>query len=264
MKTATRLVMLLLTLAALTACGDDPASEPERPTPPAVGLTIDPTPAPEPTATSVPPTVTPVPPTETSVPADTPIPTDTPGPTSTSIPPTVTLVPPTATPEPATAFEAGTYKVGDEIEPGIYAGRAGIGILNSCSWQRLSGVSGESEDVIAIELNEGQFYVEVMPTDKYFEVGCEIVPLEKWPIPASPTTKLEPGMYIVNRDIAPGTYKGKAGTGVLNSCSWQRLSGVSGESEEIIAIELKEGQFYVTVEASDFALRTACELTLEE
>ena len=43
-------------------------------------------------------------------------------------------------------------------------------------------------------------------------IGCEITPIEDWPAPAQPLTAIGPGTYLVGRDIAPGTYRGKAGS----------------------------------------------------
>ena len=118
---------------------------------------------------------------------------------------------PVATPEPELSLGPGTHKVGTDIEPGVYAGKAGIDVSDWCSWKRLSGVTGDSDDVIAIEIEQGQFYVEILPTDKYFNVACEITPLADWPIPDEHPTKIEQGTYLIGRDISPGTYAGKAG-----------------------------------------------------
>ena len=168
------------------------------------------------------------------------------------------------TPEPELSLGPGTHKVGTDIEPGVYAGKAGIDGSDWCSWKRLSGVTGDSDDVIAIEIEQGQFYVEILPTDKYFNVACEITPLADWPIPDEHPTKIEQGTYLIGRDISPGTYAGKAGIDVSDWCSWKRLSGVTGDSDDVIAIEIEQGQFYVTIEATDYAFTTACELTLSE
>ena len=111
--------------------------------------------------------------------------------------------------------------MGREISPGIYAGRAGTEILDSCSWERLSGASGES-DIIAIDNPHGQFYVEVFDTDKYFRTSCVLTPLVEWPAPDKPFSKIEIGTYIVGREISPGIYAGRAGTEILDSCSWER------------------------------------------
>ena len=81
-------------------------------------------------------------------------------PVSTSV---ATSTPSTAAPtlEPTgpvpIGFGPGTNQVGKDIQPGIYAGRAGDGTLDGCSWRRLSGVSGEISDIIAIDNAVGNF-----------------------------------------------------------------------------------------------------------
>ena len=163
--------LILLGLLASLACGTE---EPD------VAATIQSTVTPTSTATPVlvptevspseereSPTTT-VPTTPTSVVATTSVPTPTSAtpPTYTPKPttrPTATLEP-TATPE--VGFESGTYRVGSDIQPGIYVGKAGNNVLDSCYWARLSGVSGELSDVIANDIANGQFFVEVMDTDK--------------------------------------------------------------------------------------------------
>jgi hypothetical protein len=46
----------------------------------------------------------------------------------------------------------------------------------------------------------------------------------------------------------------------MDSCYWVRLKDVRGEFRSIIANDNAIGQFYVLVQASDFALTTRCEL----
>ncbi len=178
----------------------------------------------------------------------------------------IPTTPATATPEPTPVpgYRAGTHAVGRDITPGIYAGRAGEGLFDSCYWARLSGVSGELDDIIANDNANGQFYIHVLESDGYLEVGCRIVPIEEWPLPDEPSTSVEPGMHLVGRDIAPGTYQGEAGTGLLDSCYWGRLSGLSGELDDIIANDNANGSFYVSVSPTDIALATHCALELVE
>ena len=153
---------LILSLL-LVACGgsgepaDGAASTPTQAPEPMVTQALTPTLAPESTAT------------QALTPTLAPEPTATQG-----LPPTLALEP---TPTSLLGFGPGTYQVGKDIQSGIYAGRAGIGILDSCSWQRLSGVSGEIADIIAIDNPMGQFYVEVFDTDKYFKTSCVLTPL---------------------------------------------------------------------------------------
>ena len=79
--------------------------------------------------------------------------------------PTLTPTPvPTPTPE-VPLIRVGTHIVGEDIEPGIYFGEAEGGVLGSCYWQRLSGLSGETSDIIANDIAVGRFYIEVLPTD---------------------------------------------------------------------------------------------------
>ena len=139
--------------------------------------------------------------------SSTPEPTRTPTPEPTPI----QAATPTHTPEPTpteipVGFGPGTYEVSKDISPGTYVGRAGTGALDSCSWTRLSGASGEFSDVIAVDNARGQFYVEILDTDKYFRTGCVVTPLEAWPTPDEPLSEIEVGMYIVGQDISPGTY----------------------------------------------------------
>ena len=157
------------------------------------------------------------------------------------------------------------YIVGRDIAAGIYAGNPGSEDGDSCYWKRLSGASGESGDIISNDIARGQFYVEVKSTDSYFAVRCEVItPLAEWPVPSQALTTLEPGMYLVDRDISPGTYSGQAGDGILDSCYWKRLSGVSGDFTELIDNDIATGTYSVVVEDTDFALATRCSLSLVE
>ena len=214
--------------------------------------TAEPTAAPQPSPTSAPvvspPTATPQ---DTAAPI---LPTSTPPPTPT----------PTPTPAPKLSLEPGMYKVGNDIEPGIYVGETGIDIFESCYWARLADASGDFDSIISNDNAIGHFYIEVQPTDEYLKFDCEITPIEDWPVPSESLTQIGPGTYIVGRDIAPGTYRGKAGSDVLDSCYWARLSGLSGDFDDIIANENANGSYYMTVASTDFALTTGCDLELAE
>ena len=176
-------------------------------------------------------------------------------------PPTVSPTEP-PTPTPRAGIDPGTYQVGVGIQPGTYAGKTGTGTLESCYWVRLSGVSGDFSDIIANGNASGLFYVEILNTDKYFTIDCAITPLDAWPDPDEPMSNIEPGTYLIGRDIRPGTYAGKTGTGILESCYWVRLSGVSGDFSDIIANDNATGPFFVEVQESDYALSTDCTLEL--
>jgi tetratricopeptide (TPR) repeat protein len=85
-------------------------------------------------------------------------------------------------------------------------------------------------------------------------------------IPVIPTARptrnpniIRAGTYIVGKDIQPGTYKGQAGSDVMHSCYWARLSNLSGE-DDILANDNSMGQYYVEVVKGDYAFKTDCEL----
>ena len=183
-------------------------------------------------------------------------------PTTTKIPvPTAIPIPPTATTD-LNIINTGTYIVGTDIDPGIYRGEAGYDLFDSCYWARLEDVSGELDAIIANDNAKGQFYVELLDTDYALETGCELVPLDSLPIPVGdlPIT-IQPGTYIVGRDILTGTYKGQAGEDILDSCYWSRLSDLTGSLNSIISNDNATGQYYIQIQDSDFALSTGCELT---
>ncbi len=240
------LSLLVLALAVALACATEESSPTPTPIPTNnIPETLEPSPIPmEPTHTPTP--------EPTSTPTPTPAPTATPTPT------------PTPTPEPKLSLGPGMYQVGTDIAPGIYAGLVGTDVLDSCYWARLSGASGDFSEIIANDNAMGQFYVEIQPADKYFEVRCKVTSLADWTFPSAPLSEIGPGMYLVGRDIAPGIYSGKAGTDVLDSCYWARLSGVSGNLNDIIANDNAVGQYYINVRASDYALQTGCELRLTD
>lgn len=92
---------------------------------------------------------------------------------------------------------------------------------------------------------------------------------------ASPPTPAEPeqptqrptdeipgdGTFLFGEDIKPGTYRaaGPADSAIPN-CYWARLSGTSGELDEIIANGNTAGPATVTISSSDRAFQTTgCE-----
>ncbi len=179
-------------------------------------------------------------------------PTPTPAPTNTTAPTATTR--PTATEIPG-LIEPGTYLVGDDVDPGIYVGYTDTG---SCYWQRLSGLGGSIDDIIANDNAVGRYYVEVNSTDKAFQTACPMLPLDQVR-PYDGGDTLVSGMYLVGTDIQPGTYKGKVESG---SCYWARLRGVGGTFRDIIANDNATGQFFVQVSPNDFALQISCEASL--
>jgi len=169
---------------------------------------------------------------------------------------------PTPTPEIEGLVKEGTHLVGTDIQPGLYVGLAGEGLMDSCYWARLSNLTG-SDDILANDNAQGQYYLEVLPGDKALETACELLPIDKVPPRDQFLGLLPPGTYLIGRDIEAATYRGQAGTDIVESCYWARLSNVSGD-DNILANDNATGQFFVEVLASDFALQVGCEVEKQQ
>jgi len=189
--------------------------------------------------TTVPATTTTLPPTTSTTAATT-----TSAPETTTTTPTTTSVPP---PEPA--FSAGNHVVGEEVEPGIYE-TGSVTSLLGCSWERLSGVSGTPEEIIAGNEVSNHEVVEIVATDAAFDTNCEA-----WYTltPVDPLmTTIPEGKWVLGTHIGPGTYQAAGG----NDCTWERLSGVSGTPEEIVATDQPAGEPVVEINPGDFAFNS--------
>ena len=218
---------------------------------PAPGATA--TAMPSPTATTPEPTATAaLMPTATGASVATPMPSATAAPTPTNIP----------TPVTTASISAGTYRVGTDLAAGLYRGDASTGILGFCYWARLSGLSGQLDEIIANDTPMGQFFVEIMETDAAFETGCTIEPVLDSGLTSAPPiiSSITPGTYRIGIDIPAGLYRGDASNASTGFCYWARLSGFSGELEEIIANDVPSGQFFVQVAETDGGLSTSCAL----
>lgn len=248
------LVVLLLAAAALAG--------PRRPSGPVVA---DATPSASPTF--VVPSVAQVSTSPTSVPSLTPSPPPTPSPspsaspTSPPIPsptaePTATQAPtPTATPEvpPASDFAEfydGLWEVGIDIEPGTYRT---LDYTSGCYWERLSGFSGDFEDIIANNFASGFQVVTIKDRDAGFSSDdCGDWTGDLSQVTES-DTEFDEGIYIVGTDVRPGTYSADAGDG----CYWARLKGFSGQFGDIIANDFRDsGQSIARIRPSDTGFST--------
>lgn len=173
-------------------------------------------------------------------------------------------IPPTDKPEPTLIPEIeglvkeGTHLVGTDIEPGIYVGLAGEGLLSSCYWARLSNLTG-TDDILANDNAEGLYYLEVLETDRALETACELLPIDQVPPPETFPTFVSVGTYLIGRDIEAGLYRGTAGDDLMESCYWARLKNVNGDND-ILANDNATGQFFVEVLPTDFAVKFGCEV----
>ncbi|MEX1208395.1 MAG: calcium-binding protein [Acidimicrobiia bacterium] len=144
-------------------------------------------------------------------------------------------------------FGAGTHQVGSDIQPGVYRNK---NFSDFCYWERLSGFSGEFDDIIANDFTSVSAIVTIKPSDAGFsgDGDCGSWTSNLSPVTASLTADFDPGTYIVGVDIAAGTWRNK---NFSDFCYWERLSGFSGEFDDIIANDFTSDQSIVTISASD-------------
>jgi hypothetical protein len=160
----------------------------------------------------------------------------------------------TTTPE-VFAFGPGRWRVGD-IVAATYRNSNSAG---GCYWERLSGFSGELADIIANSFDYVRQIVTVKPTDAGFASnGCGDWLSDLSPI-KTPTAPLTGGTWLVGSEVAPGTWRNAPSD---TGCYWERRSGFSGESADIIANDFigDASPQIVTINAGDagFYTSTAC------
>jgi hypothetical protein len=164
---------------------------------------------------------------------------------STTAAPTTTAAPSTTTASSHfKTFGNGTYTVGQTVQAGTYRAP---GPGDNCYWERLSGFGGASSDIIANNTTGDPSVVTIAATDKGFRTeGCGT-----WTSDLSAITKSQTsfpaGTYIVNTDIAPGTFSAPGG----DTCYWARLSEFGGSTSDIIANDNATGSVTVTIAATD-------------
>jgi hypothetical protein len=73
---------------------------------------------------------------------------------------------------------------------------------------------------------------------------------------AAAEVRVGPGTLVVGTDIQPGLYRTEAGTDIMDSVYWARLSSLSGDFDSIIANDNVTGVATVEIKASDVAFET--------
>ena len=181
------------------------------------------------------------------------------GPTTTSAPtptlaPTTTLPPATTTTLPARVpvFGSGIQEVGVDMPGGVYE----TGILgdddffDSCYWERLSGFSGEFDEILANSNPTVHAMVEIENSDVGFDSDCgdwyNVEPID--PL----LTAIPAGKWAVGVHFEAGRYEAPGG----DSCYWERLSGFNGGFDNIIANDLPTGSAIVEISGSDAAFNS--------
>lgn len=159
------------------------------------------------------------------------------------------------TEEKGDTYESGMYKVGTDIMPGLYKveidGLMGMGYV-----ERAKDSSMSVESILANILLTGNGYAEIKDTDAFVKItGAVLTPFDTSTAVPSFSSEYSDGMYLVGIDIEPGEYKVEVTDTVTKMGYVERLSDASYNFDSIISNSVIQNQAYVTIEATDFAIR---------
>lgn len=157
--------------------------------------------------------------------------------------------------EEGDTYKDGMYKVGTDIMPGLYKveidGLMGMGYV-----ERSKDASMTLESVLANIILTGNGYAEIKDTDAFVKVtGAILTPFDISAAVPSFGSEYSDGIYLVGIDIEPGEYKVEVTDTTTKMGYVERLSDASYNFDSIISNSLIQNQAYVTIEATDFAIR---------
>lgn len=159
------------------------------------------------------------------------------------------------TTEDVDTYNAGMYKVGSDIMPGLYRVELD-GILNMGYVERSKDASMTLDSILANILLTGNGYAEIKETDSFVKItGAILTPFDLTDAVSSFASEYSDGMYLVGIDIEPGEYKVEVTDTATKMGYVERLSDASYNFDSIISNSLIQNQAYVTIEATDFAVR---------
>lgn len=151
---------------------------------------------------------------------------------------------------------AGTYLVGTDIESGLYRVTLKDSFMEMGYVERASSTDLEFDSILANIILTGDGYVEIKDTDVAVKLtGVEMEKIELSELEKNIKSEVSDGIYLVGYDIEPGRYKVTVTDTTTGMGYVERASAVSMGLNDIIANEIVEGQGYVEVKATDFAIR---------
>lgn len=152
------------------------------------------------------------------------------------------------------AIQEGTYKVGTDIQPGLYKIIVKDSYMEMAYIDRSKDASMEFDSIIANGIIFNSGYVRIKESDAYVKIqGATLYPEDA--IETNIRDVFEDGIYLIGVDIAPGTYKVEVTDTSTNMGYVERQSDVSMEFDDIIANEIFQGQGYVEIMDSDFSVK---------
>ena len=159
--------------------------------------------------------------------------------------------PPTA----RTVFGEGRYLVNISIAPGRYFADPN----GRCWWGRRADFMSPSDFIAERSswFDPGQWIVDILRSDFQFmsEAGCGW--WDQLPRIVRDRAAIEPGMWLVNRQIRPGRYRAAAAPG----CHWERLRHFEGTPDGVISSGWTDvpGVLTVDIRSTDSGFLTSLE-----
>lgn len=158
--------------------------------------------------------------------------------------PVISSAAPPTSPSSSLQFKDGTYIVGTDIQAGTYRTRRGS---SNCYYERLSGFSGELNDIINNNNTDAPAIVTIDAADKGFKSSnCGTWTQDLSAITTSQTS-FGDGMFIVGTDIEAGTYKNTGG----QNCYYERLKGFGGTLSDIITNDNTNASTIIAIDPND-------------
>lgn len=145
------------------------------------------------------------------------------------------------------AIEAGTYKVGSDIDPGEYLVFAdSVGYIENAKDSK-----GQVESIIFnANLTSGSHHYVTLNDGNYFKMqGAEMYPVDKAPNVKPDDGVYKDGMYKVGKDIDPGEYKVTLESGMGY---YEVVKNSAGGLNNIITNENVQADTYITVEDGQY------------
>jgi len=163
-------------------------------------------------------------------------------------------------------FGDGTYLVGQDISPGLYKAIitdnfSGMGYI-----ERSKDVTMDMDSILANIILTGDGYVEIKESDVAVKLqGVEISTFDLNSQTPNIKNEVSDGIFLVGYDINPGRYKVEVTDQTTGMAYVERAKNVSMDMDDIIANEIFQGQGYVDIKDSDFAVRIqGAKLTLQQ
>lgn len=161
------------------------------------------------------------------------------------------------TEEEVKTYPEGMYKVGTDIEEGLYLAIAdGFGY-----YEVATDSTGELDSIITNDNFEANRYIKIEDGEYIKVTRASLVRAKEVDLDMSNSENLKNGMYKVGKDIEAGEYKVKS----LGDFGYVEVSkNARGEIDSIVTNDNFEGEMYITVKDNQYLKLSNAELILNK